>query len=60
LARQEETSKPASATPLSDDRRPAAPFWVRIPRGWIILVLFVLAWGAVYLIWNGLRLLGGP
>jgi hypothetical protein len=58
VARQEETSKPAPATPMSESREPAAPFWARIPRGWIILVLFVLAWVAVYLIWNGLRLLG--
>lgn len=60
MARQEETSKPARATPMSDGGQPAAPFWMRIPRGWIILALFVLAWVAVYLIWNGFRLLGGP
>jgi hypothetical protein len=43
---------------MSERRRPATPFWVRVPRGWIILVLFVLAWVAAYLIWNGIRLLG--
>jgi hypothetical protein len=58
VARQEETSKPAHATPLSEGREPTAPFWARIPRGWIILALFVLAWIAVYLIWNGFRLVG--
>jgi hypothetical protein len=59
VTRHEETSKPAPATPMSDGHEPTAPFWARIPRGWIILVLFVLAWVAVYLIWNGIRLLGG-
>ena len=33
--------------------------WGERFMGWIILGLFVLAWVAVYLIWNGLRLLGG-
>jgi len=33
------------------------PAWARIPRGWIILALFALAWLGVYLIWNGARLL---
>jgi len=59
VARQEETSKPAHAPSMSEGRERAAPFWARIPRGWIILVLFILAWVAVYLIWNGVRLLGG-
>jgi hypothetical protein len=59
VARQDETSKPAPATQVSKGREPATPFWLRIPRGWIILALFVLAWIAVYLIWNGVQLLSG-
>ena len=58
MARQEETSKPAPAVRIEDSRQPVAPFWARIPRGWIILVLFLLAWLGIYLIWNGLQLLG--
>ena len=59
VARQEETSKPAHAPPMSEGREPAAPFLARISRGWIILVRFILACVSVYLIWNGVRLLGG-
>ncbi len=57
LARQDETSKPAPAVQLSEGAQPAAPFWTRIPRGWIIVVLLLLAWLGVFLIWNGFRLL---
>ncbi len=57
VARQDETSKPVPAARLGEGHQPLAPFWMRIPRGWIILGLFLLAWLGVYLIWNGLRLL---
>jgi hypothetical protein len=57
LARQDDTSKPAPAVQLSESRERVAPFWARIPRGWIIVVLFLLAWLGIFLIWNGLRLL---
>jgi len=55
--RQEEASKEAHATRLPHEGDPATPAWARIPRGWIILALFALAWIGVYLIWNGARLL---
>ena len=54
---QEEASKDARATQLPREGEPATPAWARIPRGWIILALFALAWLGVYLIWNGARLL---
>ena len=54
---QEEASKEAHATRLPREGDPATPVWARIPRGWIILALFALAWIGVYLIWNGARLL---
>ena len=54
---QEEASKDAQADRLQHEGDPAAPAWARIPRGWIILALFALAWVGVYLIWNGARLL---
>jgi hypothetical protein len=57
VARQDETSKPAPAARLEESGQPVAPFWARIPRGWIIVALFLLAWLGVFLIWNGLRLL---
>ncbi len=58
LARQDDTSKPAPAVQLSEGREPVVPFWARIPRGWIIVILLLLAWLGIYLIWNGLQLLG--
>ncbi len=57
MVRQEESSKPVPATQLDEGRKPLAPFWTRVPRGWIILALFLLAWLGVFLIWNGFRLL---
>lgn len=57
MARQDDTSKPAPAVQLTDNRDRATPLWARIPRGWIIVVLFLLAWLGIYLIWNGFRLL---
>ena len=58
MARQDDTSKPAPSVHLSEGRERTAPFWARIPRGWIIVILFLLAWVGVLLIWNGLQLLG--
>jgi hypothetical protein len=57
LARQDDTSKPAPTVQLTESRERVAPFWARIPRGWIIVALFLLAWLGIFLIWNGLRLL---
>ena len=53
---QNEASDDVPATRLPQEREPAAPFWARVPRGWIVLLLFVLAWGGIYLIWNGVKL----
>jgi len=53
---QEDTSKHAQVTRLPGEREPTAPLWRRVPRGWIILTLFALAWLGVYLLWNGIRL----
>jgi hypothetical protein len=58
VVRQEETSKQIpAATPLSPSEGSTAPVWARVPRGWIVLVLFVAAWAGVYLIWRGIELL---
>ena len=57
MPRQDDTSKPAPAVPLNESRERAVPFWARIPRGWIIVALFLLAWLGIFLIWNGIRLL---
>ncbi len=57
VVRQEESSKQIPAAPLGTSQGSAAPLWARIPRGWIILVLFIAAWAGVYLIWRGIELL---
>lgn len=57
MARQDDTSKPAGTVRLTEGRPRVAPFWARIPRGWIFVVLFFLAWLGVFLMWNGFRLL---
>jgi hypothetical protein len=52
----QDDGKPVPSVPVEQARASAVPLWKRIPRGWIILVLFLLAWLGIYLIWNGIRL----
>lgn len=52
---QEETSRNVDTTPLNNERQPIAPIWARVPRGWVIVVLFLIGWLGVFLIWNGIR-----
>lgn len=52
---QEETSRNVDTTPLKNERQPTAPIWARVPRGWVIVVLFLIGWLGVFLIWNGIR-----
>ena len=52
-----ESGKQVQVDPLVMGVRPAAPIWHRVPKGWIILALFVMAWVGVALIWRGLGLL---
>lgn len=52
-----QTTKAASEEPAKSVERPRGPLWSRVPKGWIVLALFVLAWVGVFLIWNGVILL---
>lgn len=33
------------------------PIWQRIPKGWIIVALLILAWVGAILVWNGILFL---
>ena len=49
-----DTAKATRQESVETVQTPAPPIWTRVPKGWIILAVFVLAWAAIYLVWNGI------
>ncbi len=43
----------AEAPPAAQETRERRPPWALVSRGWLALMLLLLAWVAVYLIWHG-------